>query len=164
MILPDQFGAQEPRNVSTDSKIITLEHAIRANRLKPAIRNVLAARNAIGKKGGSVLEPSGEAIRANLRIDSRESSHLSSKVWRSRRGSDQSFGPWTSAGMAPDIRRTSVPKTFSLGPFLGHLLETILACRWDRSLGNDVRKNGVRNRCAYRRCGVDTDIPYRPPF
>ena len=25
-------------------------------------------------------------------------------------------------------------------------------------------KNGVRNRCPYRRCGVDTEIPYRPPF
>ena len=30
-----------------------------------------------------------------------------------------------------------------------------------RSLGNGVRKNGVRNRCPYRRCGVDTEIPYR---
>ena len=33
-----------------------------------------------------------------------------------------------------------------------------------RSLGNGVRKNGVRNRCPYRRCGVDTEIPYRLPF
>ena len=32
------------------------------------------------------------------------------------------------------------------------------------SLGNGVRKNGVRNRCPYRRCGVDTEIPYRLPF
>ena len=32
---------------------------------------------------------------------------------------------------------------------------------YDRSLGNGVRKNGVRNRCPYRRCGVDTEIPYR---
>ena len=31
-----------------------------------------------------------------------------------------------------------------------------------RSLGNGVRKNGVRNRCPYRRCGVDTELPYRP--
>ena len=31
----------------------------------------------------------------------------------------------------------------------------------DRSLGNGVRKNGVRNRYPYRRCGVDTEIPYR---
>ena len=30
-----------------------------------------------------------------------------------------------------------------------------------RSLGNGVRKNGVRNRRPYRRCGVDTEIPYR---
>ena len=30
-----------------------------------------------------------------------------------------------------------------------------------RSLGNGVRKNGVRNRCPYRRCGVDTEILYR---
>ena len=30
-----------------------------------------------------------------------------------------------------------------------------------RSLGNGVRKNGVRNRCPYRRCGVDTEIPHR---
>ena len=30
-----------------------------------------------------------------------------------------------------------------------------------RSLGNGVPKNGVRNRCPYRRCGVDTEIPYR---
>ena len=29
------------------------------------------------------------------------------------------------------------------------------------SLGNGVRKNGVRNRCPYQRCGVDTEIPYR---
>ena len=34
----------------------------------------------------------------------------------------------------------------------------------NRSLGNGVRKNGVRNRCPYRRCGVDTEIPYRLPF
>ena len=27
-----------------------------------------------------------------------------------------------------------------------------------------VRKYGVRNRCPYRRCGVDTKIPYRLPF
>ena len=33
-----------------------------------------------------------------------------------------------------------------------------------RSLGNGVRKNGVRNRCPYRRCGFDTQIPYRLPF
>ena len=33
-----------------------------------------------------------------------------------------------------------------------------------RSLGNGVRKNGIRNRCPYRRCGVDTEIPYRLPF
>ena len=33
-----------------------------------------------------------------------------------------------------------------------------------RSLGNGVSKNGVRNRCPYRRCGVDTEIPYRAPF
>ena len=33
-----------------------------------------------------------------------------------------------------------------------------------RSLGNGVRKHGVRHRCPYRRCGVDTEIPYRPPF
>ena len=33
-----------------------------------------------------------------------------------------------------------------------------------RSLGNGARKNGVRNRCPYRRCGVDTEIPYRLPF
>ena len=33
-----------------------------------------------------------------------------------------------------------------------------------RSLGNGVRKNGVRNRYPYRRCGVDTEIPYRLPF
>ena len=32
---------------------------------------------------------------------------------------------------------------------------------YTRSLGNGVRKNGVRNRCPYRRCGVDTEIPYR---
>ena len=29
-----------------------------------------------------------------------------------------------------------------------------------RSLGNGVPKNEVRNRCPYRRCGVDTEIPY----
>ena len=37
-------------------------------------------------------------------------------------------------------------------------------CKDHRSLGNGVRKNGVRNRCPYRRCGVDTEIPYRLPF
>ena len=31
----------------------------------------------------------------------------------------------------------------------------------NRSLRNGVRKNGVRNRCPYRRFGVDTEIPYR---
>ena len=30
-----------------------------------------------------------------------------------------------------------------------------------RSLGNGVSKNRVRNRCPYRRCGVDTENPYR---
>ena len=30
-----------------------------------------------------------------------------------------------------------------------------------RSLGNGVRKNGVRDRCPYRQCWVDTEIPYR---
>ena len=30
-----------------------------------------------------------------------------------------------------------------------------------RSLGNGVRKNGVRNPCPYRRYGVDTEFPYR---
>ena len=34
-------------------------------------------------------------------------------------------------------------------------------CHFFRSLGNGVRKNGVRDRCPYRRCGVDTEIPYR---
>ena len=33
-----------------------------------------------------------------------------------------------------------------------------------RSLGDGVRKNGVRNRCPYRRCGVDTEIRYRLLF
>ena len=33
-----------------------------------------------------------------------------------------------------------------------------------RSLGNGIRKNGACNQCPYRRCGVDTEIPYRPPF
>ena len=37
-------------------------------------------------------------------------------------------------------------------------------CTYHRSLGNGVRKNGVRNRCPYRRCGVDTEIPYRLLF
>ena len=37
---------------------------------------------------------------------------------------------------------------------------------WDfpRRLGNGFRKNGVRNRCPYRQCGVDTEIPYRLRF
>ena len=30
-----------------------------------------------------------------------------------------------------------------------------------RSLGNRVRKNGVRNRCPYQRCGVESEFPYR---
>ena len=30
-----------------------------------------------------------------------------------------------------------------------------------RSLGNGVRKNGVRDQCPYRQCGVDTEFPYR---
>ena len=34
----------------------------------------------------------------------------------------------------------------------------------NRSLGNGVHENGVRNRCPHRRCGVDTEIPYRLPF
>ena len=33
-----------------------------------------------------------------------------------------------------------------------------------RSLGNGACKNGVRNRCPYRRCGVDTEIRIGFPF
>ena len=60
--------------------------AIRANRGKPAIHNFLAPpppRSAIRKKGVQFGNPQAEtirenqAIRANLRIDSRESGHLS---------------------------------------------------------------------------------------
>ena len=47
-------------------------------------------------------------------------------------------------GWSPRASTTSLPPVF-------------------RSLGNGVRKNGVRNRCPYRRCGVDTEIPYRLP-
>ena len=55
--------------------------AIRANRLKPAIRNFKPPQSAIRKKKGvqfgrpeTIRE--NQAIRANLRIDSRESGHL----------------------------------------------------------------------------------------
>ena len=55
--------------------------AIRANRLKPAIRNFWPSRSAIRKKGVRFGDPEtireNQAIRANLRIDSRESGHLS---------------------------------------------------------------------------------------
>ena len=60
-----------------------------------------------------------------------------------------------------------------LFPFKGHDRESPQKGgetyrRWEgpktRSLGNGVRKNGIRNRCPYRRCGVDTEIPYRLPF
>ena len=57
--------------------------AIRANRLKPAIRNVLAPRSAIRKErvhfGNPETIRENQAIRTNLRIDSRESGHLSLK-------------------------------------------------------------------------------------
>ena len=52
------------------------------NRLKPAIRNVLAPRSAVRKKGVQFGNPGAirenQAIRVNLRIDSHESGHLSS--------------------------------------------------------------------------------------
>ena len=56
--------------------------AIRANRLKPVIRNFLAARSAIRKKkgaqfGNAETRRENQAMRANLRIDSHESGHLS---------------------------------------------------------------------------------------
>ena len=54
--------------------------AIRANRLKPAIRNVLVPRNAVREKGFQFGSPQAlrenQAILANLRIDSSESGHL----------------------------------------------------------------------------------------
>ena len=46
-----------------------------------------------------------------------------------------------------------VPEKCDFGDFLN----------FSRSLGYGVRKNGVHNRCPYRRCGVDTEIPYRLP-
>ena len=49
--------------------------AIRANRLKPAIRNVYPQRSAIRRK--RVQFGNTETIRANLRIDLRGSGHLS---------------------------------------------------------------------------------------
>ena len=55
--------------------------AICANHLKPATRNVLVARSATCKKGVRFRKPEtireNQAVRANLRIDSRESGHLS---------------------------------------------------------------------------------------
>ena len=58
--------------------------AIRANRLKPAIRKFLVPRNAIRKKGVQFGNPEtireNQAIRANLQIDSHESGHLSSAI------------------------------------------------------------------------------------
>ena len=55
--------------------------AIRANRLKPAIRNFLAPRSVIRKKGVQFGNP--ETIRENqaIRADSRESGHLSHRKW-----------------------------------------------------------------------------------
>ena len=56
--------------------------AIRTNRLKPAIRKFLALRSAIRKNkrvqfGNPETIRENQVIRANLRIDSRESGHLS---------------------------------------------------------------------------------------
>ena len=53
--------------------------AIRVNRLKPAIRNVLAREPSPGtlKRFARISE----SMRANLRIDSRESGHLSSSLF-----------------------------------------------------------------------------------
>ena len=47
---------------------------------------------------------------------------------------------------------------------LGFQNNSLVCSRLDgqsRSLGNGVRKNGVRNRCPHRRCRVNTEIPYR---
>ena len=55
--------------------------AVRANRLKPSIRNLLVHGNAIRNKVVQLwnfeMICANRAIRANLRIDSRESGHLS---------------------------------------------------------------------------------------
>ena len=64
--------------------------AIRANRLKPAIRNVLVPRNGIRKEGGSVREPSSDSwelpdSRESVNRKGHESGHLSLKPFCGRR-------------------------------------------------------------------------------
>ena len=59
-----------------------------------------------------------------------------------------------------DVPGMSRPKILSLGCFA---VLTINSCNctvhepWNRSLGNGVGKNGVRNRCPYRRCVGDRE-------
>ena len=70
------------------------------------------------------------------------------------------FAPWDSSGGPKDpsdLPPPSEPLSW---------IHPLISCPvpFFRSLGNGVRKNGVRNQCPYRRCGVDTEIPHRPPF
>ena len=73
--------AQIDSRESIRSKKKPLLRAIRANRLKPAIRNFCPSIRAIRKTGVQLGNPEtireNQAIQANLRIDSHESGHLS---------------------------------------------------------------------------------------
>ena len=68
-------------------------------------------------------------------------------------------GVWKKAPEAfPDSNTTlDTFQSASLCVFLSQnfCLPAIIEIHQHRSLGNGVRKNGVRNRCPYRRCGVE---------
>ena len=44
---------------------------------------------------------------------------------------------------------------------IAHISRKFFGTCQDRSLGTGSARKGVRTRCPYRRCGVDTEIPYR---
>ena len=72
-------------------------------------------------------------------------------------------GFWPKIG-APQKQPFLPPPIPQLTPseFSGN--DPVKNCRNYRSLGNGVRKSGVRNWRPYGQCGVDTEIPYRLPF
>ena len=73
--------------------------------------------------------------------------------WRFPRTKKNVFGRFSS----PPPR----PTPLKSANFIFIVVSPSLICDRTRSLGNGVRKNGVRNRRPYQRCGVDTEIPYR---
>ena len=82
-------GDSQRESIRRKNKKKTYFHkvrAIRANRLKSAIRKIFVPRNVTRKKGVHFGNPqtirANQPIRENLRIDSRESGHLSFRILR----------------------------------------------------------------------------------